>query len=70
VFFSGDLAFSGRDAELSLAKDFVQCLTEAAEVPLDRCFFVPGNHFFVVGRISFELNGRKNASPQKREIPK
>ena len=44
VLVTGDIAFSGQEAEYELAAIFMQKLSEAASVDISRFFFVPGNH--------------------------
>jgi predicted phosphodiesterase len=44
LFLTGDIAFSGKDAEYTLAEDFVLSLRDATQVPPDRICLVPGNH--------------------------
>ena len=56
IFFTGDLTFSGRAAEFSLVKNFVQRLTEVVEVSPDHCFYVPGNHDIDRNQVSFAAN--------------
>ena len=41
---TGDIAFSGRADEYSLAKDFFSAFQSAASLEPDRIFCVPGNH--------------------------
>jgi predicted phosphodiesterase len=45
VVFSGDLVFSGKSYEFDAAsREFLAPVLEAARVPKDRVFLVPGNH--------------------------
>jgi predicted MPP superfamily phosphohydrolase len=44
VLLTGDLAYSGKAAEYTLVSSFVRELAEAAAVPIERVFCVPGNH--------------------------
>ena len=56
IFFTGDLTFSGRAAEFSLVKKFVQRLAEVVEISPDHCFYVPGNHDIDRNQVSFAAN--------------
>lgn len=44
ALLTGDLAFSGKTAEYVLVAEFVRELAEAADLPMERVFCVPGNH--------------------------
>lgn len=44
LFLTGDIAFSGKDAEYKLAEDFIRKLRDATQVLPDRVCLVPGNH--------------------------
>ena len=44
VFITGDIAFSGKQEEYELAKQFIQNLSSATYVQTDRIFCIPGNH--------------------------
>ena len=45
IVFSGDLAFSGKQAEYQTAKEFfLDPVLEATGLKRDRLFIVPGNH--------------------------
>jgi UDP-2,3-diacylglucosamine pyrophosphatase LpxH len=44
LFITGDVAFSGSAEEYRLAEDFIHRLQEAASVPPERLFIIPGNH--------------------------
>ena len=44
ILATGDLAFSGKPEEYTLARDFFEALSEASSVPKERMFCVPGNH--------------------------
>jgi formylglycine-generating enzyme required for sulfatase activity/predicted phosphodiesterase len=54
LFFTGDLAFSGENAEYLLAeKEFLKPVREAAAVAPENIFLIPGNHD--LNRDEFEL---------------
>lgn len=44
LLVTGDLAFSGKEAEYRLVADFLDAIGSAAGVPCERIFCVPGNH--------------------------
>lgn len=44
IFCTGDIAFSGKAEEYTVATRFFDKLSEVTRVPLDRIFTVPGNH--------------------------
>jgi predicted phosphodiesterase len=44
VFFSGDLAFSGKSEEYELVRKWLKALLEATRIRPEHLFVVPGNH--------------------------
>jgi predicted MPP superfamily phosphohydrolase len=44
VFFTGDIAYSGRTEEYERARDFFDELLKLLDLDRDRLFFIPGNH--------------------------
>ena len=54
VFATGDVAFSGRPEEYTLARRFFDDLLRTLGVPRSRLFLVPGNHDVDRGAISAE----------------
>jgi 3',5'-cyclic AMP phosphodiesterase CpdA len=44
VIVTGDIAYSGKEAEYKLAKEFFDELLEKLKLPSERLFMVPGNH--------------------------
>lgn len=44
IFVTGDVSFSGKKAEFSMAQDFLDKLSEVTLVEKDNIYFVPGNH--------------------------
>ncbi len=44
VFFTGDIAFSGKTEEYAQAMSFLERLAQTAKIPRECMFIVPGNH--------------------------
>jgi hypothetical protein len=52
VFFTGDVAFTGKPEEYAVAASFFRDLSQISQVSLDRTFCVPGNHDVDRARLS------------------
>ena len=59
VLVTGDIAFSGKASEYSLAERFFNRLEAASGVPLERIFCVPGNHDIDRTRQGFCFKGAR-----------
>jgi len=44
LFFTGDIAFSGKKEEYERAEDFIRKVAAAVRLPMERVFVIPGNH--------------------------
>ncbi|MBC8180289.1 metallophosphoesterase [candidate division KSB1 bacterium] len=44
IFITGDIAYSGKSSQYSMAQDFLLKLSNAVNLELNRFFLVPGNH--------------------------
>lgn len=53
IVVTGDIAFSGRDAEYKLAGQFFDSLLETTGLGKDRLFLIPGNHDVDRSRVRF-----------------
>jgi 3',5'-cyclic AMP phosphodiesterase CpdA len=61
VLVTGDLAYGGQAEEYDLVKGFLDELSEAADVPIDRIFCIPGNHDIDRDRQQFCFQGARAA---------
>ena len=68
VLVTGDIAFSGKAEEYSMAKDFFKELQSAAGVPVHRIFCVPGNHDVDRSRQDMCFRGTRNYLSSQNRI--
>lgn len=61
VLLTGDLAFGGKAEEYELVRGFVDELSAASGVPIDRIFCIPGNHDIDRDRQRFCFHGARSA---------
>jgi hypothetical protein len=60
ILATGDIAFSGKQAEYALAAKFFDDLTAASGVPKERIFCIPGNHDINRDRQKLSFSGARN----------
>lgn len=60
IFITGDLTYSGQKEEFDLFNKFLNELINVTELPLDRCFCVPGNHDVDRSQVSEEAKMFRN----------